>query len=367
MTAIKPLSAQTFIAPPAQSYYLNSGTLAQVARIFDQNNDRIIGRDELQLSPQMLRQVDRNRDNMVQLFELESALNDNQLSIQNLPAAVSHQLAQVLIADKVFSTGLGSLGQAVDQNYDGYVTRTELSQALNSGRVILSGSYLVAGSQNTQPGYPTNPGYGRTTEEARQWISGIESQKMRKDPFGNPNPNTGLFTPEEANSRIYKFIGEEVAPSLAMPLADKLELIKGQRMKQDAWGNDDPFRGSLNATQSAELAEKTVRATRPNLFLPEAAKAHAEAINNAKMRPDNWGNNDSKTGLFTPEQANELVKDFLRQVLIPAHEVSSEEKLALIRSLQMKKDNWGNDNPRNGSLSAAEVKELSRLVFATYN
>lgn len=383
MQAIQPSSLQSFIIPPANSYYLNPASLNQVARVFDQNRDGLIGRDELQVSPQLLRQLDRNRDNLIQLFEFEQGLNNNQVSVQHLSPAVSHQIAQVLIADRIFSAGLGSLGQAVDSNYDGFVTRQELALALNTGRVILSGSYLVAPHQpNWPPAYPPNPGYpggpgqvpggpgyppypgmGKTLEQSQAYISELESNKMRKDSWGNFDPNTGIFTPEEANAKIRKFLEEEVVNSSAMSLKDKLDLLKGQRMKKDSWGNDDPSKGSVTGKQASELAEKAAKATSPNPFERDFAKTHIETLSAEKMKADSWGNDDYTSGLYTPAQANRLIKDFLRSQVLDARELSRDEKLALIRSLIMKKDSWGNDNPRTGALTALEAQQLSKEVF----
>lgn len=385
MQSIQPSSLQSFITPPANSYYLNPASLNQVARVFDQNRDGVIGRDELQVSPQLLRQLDRNRDNLIQLFEFEQGLNNNQVSVQNLSPAASHQIAQVLIADRIFSAGLGSLGQAVDSNYDGFVTRQELAMAMNTGRVILSGSYLVATQPNWPPAYPPNPGHpgypggpgqvpggpgyppypgmGKTAEQTRSYIAELESNKMRKDSWGNYDPSTGIFTPEEANAKIRKFFEDEVVNSSAMSLKDKLEIFKSQRMKKDSWGNDDPAKGCVTGKQASDLAEKAAKATQPNPFERDFAKNYIDTLSGEKMKADSWGNDDYSSGLYTPAQANTLIKAFLRSSVIDSREISRDEKLALIRSQTMKKDSWGNDNPRTGSLTALEAQQLSKEVF----
>lgn len=386
MQSIQPTSLQSFITPPANSYYLNPASLNQVARVFDQNRDGVIGRDELRVSPQLLRQLDRNRDNLIQLFEFESGLVNNQVSVQQLAPAVSHQIAQVLIADRIFSAGLGSLGQVVDSNYDGFVTRQELGMALNTGRVILSGSYLVAPHQPNQPnwppayppnpgypggpgqvpggpGYPPYPGMGKTVEQTRAYISELESNKMRKDSWGNNDPSTGIFTPEEANAKIRKFLEDEVVNSSAMSLKDKLEIFKSQRMKKDSWGNDDPAKGSVSGKQASDLAEKAAKASQPNPFERDFAKNYIDTLSGEKMKPDSWGNDDYSSGLYTPAQANTLIKAFIRSAVLDSREMSRDEKLALIRSQTMKKDSWGNDNPRTGSLTTLEAQQLSKEVF----
>ena len=39
-------------------------------------------------------------------------------------------------------------------------------------------------------------------EQAKRQIADIDSKKMNADQWGNFDPSTGIFKPEEANSRI---------------------------------------------------------------------------------------------------------------------------------------------------------------------
>ena len=67
-----------------------------------------------------------------------------QIGLQNVSFSVRDALAVSLIRIRVFSSGLGQLGMVIVSDRDGFVTRRELSTALNSGSVALSGSYLKA-------------------------------------------------------------------------------------------------------------------------------------------------------------------------------------------------------------------------------
>ncbi|MEZ0372114.1 MAG: hypothetical protein ACAI44_23700, partial [Candidatus Sericytochromatia bacterium] len=246
---------QSFVRPSETSYYLPSASVRQAAEALDTNRDGRLGRDELEISPTLARQIDSNRDGMVQLFEVQDALDNDQLSLNSLSFKAADALAASVIRNRVFASGLGQLGYMIDNDRDGFVSRRELSQALNSGSVILSGSYLTAvqgggPSHPTHPTHPTHPGqpwpgYGPSVEEARRTIQELEGQKMKTDNWGNLDPSTGIFKPEEANTRIKDYFDKNILNSNSLGLGEKFELIKSERMAKDNWGNYTPAKGSL--------------------------------------------------------------------------------------------------------------------------
>lgn len=355
---------QPFVRPTPSSYYLPSGSLRQATEALDANRDGRLGRDELEISPQLARQVDSNRDGMLQLFEVTDALENDQLSLQNLSGRASDALAGSLIRNRAFTAGFGQLGVMIDTDRDGFVTRRELGTALSSGRVAVSGSYLTAlnGAGPSQPDYPW-PGYGPSAEEARRYIAEIDSQKMKTDSWGNYDPNTGIFKPEEANARIKAYFEKEVLPSASLSMGEKFDLIKSQRMGKDSWGNYTPAKGSLKDEEVASFAKRAAEQAKPDPYRPGSAREMLSAIAAERQKADSWGNDDPRSGLLKPSDANAILKKLIGEQVVSGYSVPRDEKLAIIKEHTMKKDSWGNEMPRSGALTADEARRLSQQVF----
>lgn len=386
-------SVQAFVAPSPSSYYLSPMALQSVVQTLDRNRDNVLGHDELDISPQLRRQLDRNNDRIIQLFELQDGFSRNDISIRHLPYTVAEDISHLLLTDWVYSTGLGSVGQAIDHNRDGYVNPRELSVALNRGDVVLSGSYLIAlnsapPTQPPYPGYPPNgpqpypgyppvtgpqpypghpyPGYGVNAQEARSQIQGIESNKMKKDKWGNDDPSTGIFTATEANTKIKTYLEKTALVSEGMNLAEKFTLLKAQKMPKDKWGNYDPAIGSLTWEEASQMADKATRSLKINEFEPNFAQSYLTALAAERMKADKWGNDDYTTGLLTPAQCNGGIKAFLKDVVVGSRKMEQAEKLTAIRGQVMQRDKWGNYDPRTGALTPEEANALSKQVFGDY-
>lgn len=377
-------SVQNFVQPRV-GHYINPQSLQQIASTLDRNRDGQIGRDELNISHQLRRTLDRNRDNRIQLHELTNALSDNQISIQGFSRQAARQIAGALINQSIYTFGLGQIGQTIDTNYDGFVTRRELADSLSRGTVMVSGNYLVptrqgGGYPNPQPptwppnpqppvwppnpGDPGNrPGYGVDAREAREHISSLQTNKMKKDRWGNYDPTTGIFTPKEANQKINNYLETRVLESQNMTMTQKFDMLTSQKMKKDRWGNYDPAVGSLTGKEAQALAEKIAKAAKSDEYQTNIANDFISALTTQKMKKDRWGNDDYGTGLLTNGQANSIIKDFINNTVINSTYMGSDEKLALIKGQMMQKDRWGNYDPHTGSLTAAEVNELSKRVF----
>lgn len=355
---------QAFTRPTQASYYLPSSSLQQAVQELDANRDGRLGRDELEISQNMARMIDRNRDGMIQLFEVQDALENDQISLQNLSFRASDALANSLIRNRVFSSGLGQLGLVIDTDRDGYVTRRELSTALNSGRVALSGSYLttIQSGGPTQPDYPY-PGFGPSAAEARRYISEIESQKMKTDQWGNYDPSSGIFKPDEANTRIKAYLDKEVINANSLTLAEKFELLKSQRMGKDQWGNYTPAKGSLKDDEVAAYAKRAAEQAKADPYRPGSAREMLSAIAAERQKADQWGNDDPRSGLLKPADANSVLKKLINEEVVNNRSLSRDEKLAIIKDHTMRKDQWGNEQSRTGALTADEARRLSQQVF----
>lgn len=364
---------QSFVRPSETSYYLPSASVRQAAEALDTNRDGRLGRDELEISPTLARQIDSNRDGMVQLFEVQDALDNDQLSLNSLSFKAADALAASVIRNRVFASGLGQLGYMIDNDRDGFVSRRELSQALNSGSVILSGSYLTAvqgggPSHPTHPTHPTHPGqpwpgYGPSVEEARRTIQELEGQKMKTDNWGNLDPSTGIFKPEEANTRIKDYFDKNILNSNSLGLGEKFELIKSERMAKDNWGNYTPAKGSLKDDEVSAYAKRAAEQARPDGYRPGSERELLTAIAAERQKADNWGNDDPRSGLLKPSDANAILKKLISEEIVTTPRLSRDEKLALIKEHTMKKDNWGNELTRSGALTADEARRLSQQVF----
>ncbi|PKL76925.1 MAG: hypothetical protein CVV27_07790 [Candidatus Melainabacteria bacterium HGW-Melainabacteria-1] len=358
---------QAFVRPSQSSYYLPQASLHQAVQALDANRDGRLGRDELAISAHLARMIDSNRDGMIQLFEVQDALENDQLSLSQLSYRASDALAASLIRNRVFSAGLGQLGYVVDGDRDGFVSRRELSTALNSGRVVLSGSYLTTVQQPDYPDYPGYPGAGLTLAEARRQIADIENQKMKPDQWGNPNPNTGIFKPEEANARIKAYFDKEIVSAVSLSLSEKFELIKSQRMGRDQWGNYTPSKGSLKDDEAASIAKRSAEKAWAKPFEPQAIRDMLNAVASERQKADQWGNDDPRSGLLKPADANAVIKTLLSNSVIKGHALSRDEKLTIIKEHTMRKDQWGNEMPRTGALTQAEARSLSQQVFDQRN
>lgn len=252
---------QNFIQPTFNSFYLAGNANRQVARALDRNNDHVLSRDEVQLSQHLARRLDSNHDGLLQLQELSAALQNDQISLQNLSRSAARQVAAEILPQSVYAAALGQLGRSLDTNRDGFVAQEELSLALSSGSVAISGNYLVAQSGGVQPhpGHPGNGfGQGPGLDEARSFISEISNNKMKKDRWGNYDPSTGIFKPEEANRRIQEYLQNEVLDSTRISMQEKFELLTSNKMGKDRWGNYDPGTGALKADEAQTLAQQAI-------------------------------------------------------------------------------------------------------------
>lgn len=356
---------QNFIRPTSAAYYMSPQTVQAVAQALDENRDGRIGRDEVNLSPQLARQIDRNRDGMVQLFELSEALENDQVSVRDLSQRSAQNVANTLIRNQVFAQAFGQLGMVIDTDRDSFVSRQELTRALSSGQVAISGNYLVTtGSSGTHPGQGPGHGHGISLNEARRFIQEIESSKMKKDNWGNYDPSTGIFKPEEANRRIQEYLRKEVLDSGRLSLGDKFALLSENLMKKDNWGNYDPSTGALKATEAEEIAKTAMSSLRlsDHVRAGEAREA-LQAIAAQRMKADNWGNDDPNTGLLKPATANDAIKRLLENEVLNSRSIRRDEKLQILKDHAMRKDNWGNYDRRSGALTAEEVNRLSQKVF----
>lgn len=345
-------SVQPFVIPRQNSFYIGSQNVANLAASLDRNRDGRFSQDELQLTSAMRQLLDTNRDNQIQLFELTDGLQRNQISLQNFGAQSAHQLAgSILRNGQVFSEALGTLGRTIDSNRDGFVNQNELAQSLSFGQVFLSGNYLVGRhGQNGSAGW------------ARETIQTLETQKMKKDRYGRWDPSTGLFTPDEANKKINAFLNNKLLPSQDIPLSDKLSIFKDQIMAKDRYGRWDPSKGSLTADKASSLARQALEQPLQSNMDEYGARNHVQTLRSVIMEKDQYGRYKKDSGLLTHDQANERLRQFFNQVVLPSQTISSSTKLTLIRSEVMSKDQYGRYDKTTGSLTPSQAQELSRKI-----
>ena len=353
-------TAQPYVLPSNNSYYLGTGNLRQVSQVLDTNQDGVVaGRagDEVQMSAQLLRRIDSNQDGLVQTSEFSNALSHRQLSLQNLDKGSAQAIASLLMDEDVISEAFGNVGRTLDTDRNGYVTGRELSTALQRGTVGISGPYLVAlnGTGHT----PWNE-----FANLRSEIEAINSQKMKQDQWGNYDPNTGLFTAEQANKKVLDLVNTKLLPSTTIRLSDKLDLLKSLIMKTDQWGNNLPATGSLTASQAQSLAQQVLSQADDAIDKGYDAQKLVETLRSVQMKKDQWGNDISGSGLLTRTQCNARIKSFIENQVVSSTRLNVADKLALIRSEQMKRDQWGNDNPATGSLSASQANSLAQKALA---
>lgn len=351
-------SVQSFIRPTQASAYLFNAHQT-VSRALDSNNDRVLSRDEVHISRHLARRLDTNRDGRLQVREMAEALRNNEVSLSDLDRRSAHQVARALLPVPVYAPALGGVSHLLDHNRDDQVSAQELGRALSSGQVSISGNFLVATTGGSHPG---QPGHGVSLRDARDFVQEIANNKMKKDRWGNNDPSTGIFTPEEANRRIKEYLSQEVMSSERISMQDKFTLITENKMAKDRWGNYDNATGALKASEAADLAKIAIAEVNFNRRGSDA-RAALNAIAAQRQHADRWGNDDPTTGLLSPATANDAIKDLINNKVLNSRFVSRADKLGIIKDHAMSKDRWGNYDPRSGALSAQEVNRLSQKVF----
>jgi len=227
---------------------------------------------------------------------------------------------------------LGQLANWLDSNHDGIISQAELQAGLNGS--------LLGGTA----GNPFAPGQaGPSFQSAQQTLLGIESRKMKPDAFGRPDPQSGLFKPEEANQLIRSYLEREVLAAQSMGLREKLALLKPLRMEQDSFDRYNPFRGALKNEEMAGLALKAATYSRPDPRRPESLIDMLNAINAERFQADSFGRELPKSGLFANADANRVIKQWLSTELLNYRQLSPEQKIAVIQQHIMRKDNFGRD------------------------
>lgn len=247
---------------------------------------------------------------------------------------------------------LGALADRVDLNHDGILSQQELELAIASGLFLFQGGM-------PQPILSQ----GVSFEEAQRTLTDINTRKMKPDTWGKPDPKTGIFSPDEANTMIRTYLEKDVLSSGRMSLSQKFSLIKALRMARDQWGAYLPFQGSLRDEDAFLLARRAAELSRPEPR-PGAIRELIVAVVAERQGADKWGKDDPLSGLLSPADANALIRRMISEGVLTDRSLSPDQKLAIIKENTMQKDSWGADLPRTGALTEAEAAQLSRLVFS---
>jgi len=249
---------------------------------------------------------------------------------------------------------LGQLANWLDSNHDGIISPEEMQAGLN-------GAFGGGTAQN-----PFAPGQqGPSFQSAQQTLLGIESRKMKADAFGRPDPQTGLFKPEEANQLIRAYLEREVMAAQSLSLRQKFELLKPLRMEQDSFQRYNPFKGALKHDEMASLALKAATYSRPDPRRPESLIDMLNVIHTERFQADSFGRELPHSGLFANAEANRVIKQLLSTELLNYRQLSPEQKIAIIQQHIMRKDNFGRDLVRTGALTLEEAQFLMKQVLAS--
>ena len=338
------------------SYYLPPQAQQSLVKALDQNNNRIITRDELNLSPQVARGIDQNRDGRVQNQEILNALQQNKLSFERLNTFAAQDFAVSFLPRPVQAAALGELGRVIDTDNDAYITAGEMSQALSSGTVSVKGNYLVA-----------NAGGNGAIDRARSYIESIKDNTMKRNPYGDWDSSTGIFKPHEANHRIQQYLQTHVLTAADIATADKLELLSSNVMKRNRYGSGyDNTTGALEPRTAQTMANTVATNVRFHPFQNGDALNTVTAIANIRMQRNQYGSGyDNQTGLFTPGDANKHIKTII-QNLITNPTISAAEKLEIIDTQTARRNQYGSGyDPYTGALTPREADALRRKVFDT--
>jgi hypothetical protein len=194
---------------------------------------------------------------------------------------------------------------------------------------------------------------------------GIESRKMKADAFGRPDPQTGLFKPEEANQLIRAYLEREVMAAQSLILRQKLDLLKPLRMEQDSFQRYNPFKGALKHDEMASLALKAATFSKSDPRRPESLVDMLNVIHTERFQADSFGRELPHSGLFANADANRVIKQLLSTELLNYRQLSPEQKIAIIQQHIMRKDNFGRDLVRTGALTLEEAQLLMKQVLAS--
>lgn len=343
----------SFNAPQDKSLYVGENNLKEIAKVIDNDNSGFLENDELNIPDSLRAKIDTDKDGKVSVYEFVSGLKDDKISVTDFSKENSEKIANTLISDKVNANSLGTIGDLIDTNHNGTVSRTELAKALSSEKIKLSGNYLIGNDNITA--IPDN---------AREYIDVIKSLIMKKDSYGNYISDSGTYTHAQANKILNDFIDNTVMPSTSITSADKVNLIKEQIMKRDSYGNYNNETGSLKHERANELIKKVLD-TPPANYIPDGknAKDYVILIKEQIMKKDSDGYYIKDSGTYKNDEAKKMINDFINQTAIPSNNINFSDKIEIIKSQIMKRDSYGDYNKDTGSITNNEADELIKKVF----
>lgn len=150
--------------------FLSLDQLKVVTRGLDTNRNNRIDRHEVDFQTQQaIREASRDQygyaNDVIGTTELARAMQADRVTLKRLPAAVADHVAIALAGgDNVISRYDyefdAATARAIDRNYDGVITRTELSDALQDGTLEIGSTIRRSyGSAYPTHGYDDRPGY----------------------------------------------------------------------------------------------------------------------------------------------------------------------------------------------------------------
>lgn len=200
-----------------------------------------------------------------------------------------------------------------------------------------------------------------------------QTEVLYKTQSGNTQASTALHQIQQYRNKVAKqpqskemvkqFLRVNIIPNLSFLTSDKLAAINSEVMKVNRKGGYDLSSGSLTPAEARGMIKQLFS----DSSSPHYPDDHIRTLRGVAMKKDINGHYLPTTGVYTLEEINQKVKNYLCQTVINSNHISDQLKEITIQREIIQHDRYGKPAPNSGSLSPTEalgmLNELHQLDF----